>query len=142
MPKASIWLIRAALLHLLSGALLGAAYLAWKAEGWMPWVVSHRPVHVEQMLVGWMVQLVFGVAYWILPRTAAAERTRTGPLIWAVLVLVNLGVLLVAATAAHPSFQAVTFAGRMCETAAVVLFVLHAWHRQRPYTPKARRALI
>lgn len=142
MPRASIWLIRMALLHLLSGALLGAIYLAWKATGTGGWVVSHRPVHVEQMLVGFMVQFIFGVGYWILPRTEAAERTRTGPLIWAVFGLINLGVLLVAGTAAHPEWQAVTFAGRMCETAAVVLFVLHAWHRQRPYTPKAKRALM
>ena len=129
MPKASVWLIRMALLHLIIGALLGAAYLSFKADGGMAWVATHRDVHIELMLVGWMIQLVIGVAYFILPRPGAAPLT--GPLIWSVLLLINGGVVLVGLGYQLP--------GRLAETAAAGLFVLHAWNRQRAYTAVRRR---
>lgn len=129
MPKASVWLIRMALLHLTIGALLGAAYLSFKAGGGMAWAAAHRAVHVELMLMGWMIQLVIGVAYFILPRPGA-EPLR-GPLIWIVLLLLNSGVILVGLGYHLP--------GRLAETAAAGLFVLHAWNRQRAYTGIRRR---
>ncbi len=142
MPRMSVWLIRAALLHFLSGALMGSAYLCFKAEGWFAWSVSHLPVHVEVMLVGWMVQLVIGVAYWILPRPADEPRDAHAPVMWAVFGLINAGVL-IAALGGDPLFPAWTgLAGRVMEVAAAALFALHAWNRQRPYRAQARRVLI
>ena len=142
MPLASVWLIRAALLHFATAAVLGAMYLAWKAEGWFAFVASHRQMHVEQMLVGWMVQLVIGVAFWILPRTEPTEAQRSGPLIWTVFGLLNTGVLLAASGAApgYPAWGAP--AGRALEMAAALLFALHAWRRQRPYTRETKRILV
>jgi len=139
-PRVSVWLIRASLLHLLTGAYLGAAYLVFKGEGRPLWAASHRAVHVEQMLMGWMVQLVIGVAYWILP-----SRTRVPPvsperLMWLVFGLLNGGVVL--AMFSDPSRPAVEFAGRCAETAAVGLFAVLAWNRQRPYTPAARKLVL
>lgn len=142
MPAASVWLIRAAFLHFVSGALLGAIYLAWKAEGWMVWVVSHRSVHVEQMLVGWMVQLVIGVAFWILPRTERADIAGAGPLIWVVFGLLNVGVIAAALGSAPGYPPALLLAGRVLEAAAAGLFAFHAWHRQRPYTREVKRILV
>lgn len=142
MPLASVWLIRASFAHLVSGAILGALYLAWKAEGWMPWVVSHRQIHVEQMLVGWMVQLVIGVAFYILPRTDNTAAYRSGPLIWVVFALLNAGVVMAALGSAPDYPPALLLTGRVLEVAAAGLFALHAWHRQRPYTAQLRRKLV
>jgi hypothetical protein len=142
MPPASIWLIRASLVHLLSGAVLGTLYLSFKAIGIPVFVVSHRPVHVEQMLVGWLVQLVIGVAYWILPRAANHDATAHAKLMWVVFALLNGG-LLVAALAGDPRLpRELVAAGRVAEAAAVALFALHAWNRQRAYRAAARRVLI
>lgn len=142
MPKMSVWLVRASLVHLASGAFLGALYLIWKANGWLPFIVTHLPVHEEQMLVGWMVQLVIGVAYWILPRPTDWNPERHRTTMWAVFVLLNAGVL-VAALGRDPKLPAILiFAGRVMETLAVVLFALHAWNRQRPYRAQARRVLV
>ena len=142
MPLASVWLIRAALLHLATAAVLGAMYLAWKAEGWFAFAPSHRQMHVEQMLVGWMVQLVIGVGFWILPRTEPTVAQRSGPLIWIVFGLLNAGVLL-AAWGSAPEYPAwVSPAGRTLEMAAALLFAIHAWRRQRPYTRETKRILV
>lgn len=140
MPRASVWLIRLALLQLLCGASLGAAYLSFKADGSFAWVAALRGVHVEQVLVGWMVQLVIGVGYFILPRQASARLG--GPLIWSVLVLLNVGVL-AAALGTQPGWPAALApAGRGAEALAAGLFALHAWHRQRSGSPATRRRLV
>ena len=133
MPRVSIWLVRAALLHLLSGSLLGGFYLASKAVGRPLWVAGYRPAHVEQMLMGWMVQLVIGVAYWILPSRSDRTVSHVG-LMWAVLALLNGGVLLAAAGPTLP--------GRCAETLAVALFAWHAWSRQRPFRPTTRQLVL
>lgn len=140
MPPASVWLIRLALLHFVSAAVIGSAYLAFKAAGWFPLVALWRLTHVEQMLVGWMVQLVMGVAWWILPRRERAGRVER--VVWVVLVLINLGVVL-AALGTMPGFSPVlTTAGRGAEALAAGLFALIAWNRQRPYRPTTRKALL
>lgn len=142
MPRVSVWLVRASLLHLLSGAVLGAAYLAFKAEGWFAILVTHLGTHREQMLVGWMVQLVIGVAYWILPRVEGQGPKDSERIMWVVFGLLNAGVL-VAALGTDPSLPAsLLFAGRVGETAAAVLFARHAWNRQRAYRAGARTVLV
>ncbi|MFI5279094.1 MAG: hypothetical protein ACHQU1_01255 [Gemmatimonadales bacterium] len=140
MPRVSVWLIRASLLHLLTGAYLGAAYLSFKGTGWPLWAASHRPVHVEQMLMGWMVQLVIGVAYWILPSRTNAPPVSPERLMWLVFVLLNAGIVL--AMLADPSRPMLELVGRSSETAAVALFAALAWNRQRPYTPAARKLVL
>jgi hypothetical protein len=142
MPKVSVWLIRTALVHVLSGAVLGAFYFSFKAVGWPLFALSHRPVHVEQMLIGWMVQLVIGVAFWILPRPEGHDPSAHGGLMWTVYGLLNGG-LLAAALGGDPSLPAaLAVAGRVAEAAAVMLFGLHAWNRQRPYRAAARRLIL
>jgi len=141
-PRVSVWLVRASLLHLLSGALLGAAYLSFKAEGWFGILVTHLGTHQEQMLVGWMVQLVIGVAYWILPRPVEQGPKDSSGLMWLVFVLLNVGVL-VASLGTDPNLPAsLLLVGRVSETAAAVLFARHAWTRQRAYRAGARTVLV
>ncbi len=78
MPQPAIWMVRAALVHLLVGAALGALVLLIKAGVGVPlWVGRTWPLHGEMMLLGWMVQLAMGVGYWILPKHA--QRPVRGP---------------------------------------------------------------
>ena len=142
MPRVSQWLIRAALLQLLSGAILGAGYLVFKAEGWIPTIVTHLGTHQEEMLVGWMVQLVMGVAYWILPRVAEQAPDESARVMWLVFWLLNVGVL-VASLGTDPLLPSwLLLVGRLAETVAVVLFARHAWYRQRAYRAGARTVLV
>jgi hypothetical protein len=68
MPRETVWMLRAAMAHLVLGFSLGALLLI--AKEWpmgLPtgaWLAVHRDV----VLIGWMVQVVLGVAYWILPK--------------------------------------------------------------------------
>jgi hypothetical protein len=131
MPRASVWLVRAALVHLVIGFTLGALLLVNKATGLTAAIWRWLPVHLEILLVGWFVQLVMGVAYWIFPRfgMTRAARGREG-LAWLALVLVNAGVWL-AAIGWVESVSAIMVVGRMAELAAAGVLAVNIWSRTR-----------
>ena len=128
MPRLSVWMIRAALIALTAGAALGALLLG------LPGVMARwRPAHAELLLMGWTVQLAFGVAYWILPRfRAGPERGRT-ELGWAAFVLINLGVVLVGVGRSGAGGESWALAGRGAEGLAAAAFAAQAWPRVKPY---------
>lgn len=103
-------------------ALLGASILSRGALG-VPGVARLIAAHAELMLVGWMMQLAFGVAWWILPgRERRDPGTITRPLALVSLGL-NAGILLV--TLGAP------LSGRLCECIAAVTFAVQVGPRIR-----------
>jgi hypothetical protein len=131
MPRLSVVAIRLALLYFLAGLTFGALLLANKGIPLHPALWSLLPLHIEFLLFGWIVQLVLAVAYWIFPRLAG-DLPRGNPRLAAVaILLLNLGVLAVAAASLAAS-GAWLFAGRLLELAALLTFALHLWSRIRP----------
>ncbi len=131
MPRVSVWLIRAALLNLGAGFTLGALLLANKGVEFAPAVWRWLPVHFELLLIGWFVQLVMGVAYWIFPRFGMTRAARGREwLAWAAFGCLNVGVLLVCLGALDAS-AGLTVAGRLFETAAAGLMASNIWARTR-----------
>ena len=122
MPLLSAWAVRAALVWLALAALLGALILARDALG-LPALAALIPVHAEIMLVGWTMQLAFGVANWILPRHATGEARGAVTPVAVVLVALNLGVVLVIVGA--------VLAGRVLEAVAVAGFAAQGVPRIR-----------
>jgi heme/copper-type cytochrome/quinol oxidase subunit 1 len=123
-------MIRAALLALTAGATLGALMLA--APG-AAGVVRWRALHAELLLVGWTVQLAFGVAYWILPRFRSGPERGHEALGWAAFALVNAGVLLVGLGRSDAGAGMWALVGRSAEGLAAVAFVAQAWPRVKPF---------
>lgn len=132
MPRLSVLYLRAALLYLLAGFTLGGLLLANKGVPLHPAIWSWLPAHIEFLLLGWMVQLAFGVAYWILPRFGRGPRRGEVRLAWAALVLINLGILAVGLAGFFPGWSWLAPAGRIAEGLAVLAFALHAWPRVKP----------
>ena len=71
---------------------MGAVILAVPASHLPAKVLRLGPAHVELLLVGWMVQLALGVAFWILPRDRFGSRGNERVASAAALLL-NVGVL-------------------------------------------------
>ncbi|MGE5926888.1 MAG: hypothetical protein ACM357_06020 [Gemmatimonadota bacterium] len=132
MPLASRIFLRLALIHLVVGSTLGAWLLAAKG-GWPASAPAmFRSAHIEMLLAGWLLNLIMGTAYWILPRHATGPaRGRAGPVVFA-LVAVNAGVL-----AAGCAGWLV--GGRALEVLGAAAFALHAWGRVRPSVRPAPR---
>ncbi|HET9386447.1 MAG TPA: hypothetical protein VFO67_15015 [Gemmatimonadales bacterium] len=127
MPLVSAWFVRAALVHLVCGFAIGAVLLAGKglALGFDPGAI--RAVHIELLLVGWMIQLVMGIAVWIFPRFVLRRRpSRSAITAWLAFVLINTGVVLVGLGGV------LLAAGRVMEIGAAASFAIHLWGRVSP----------
>jgi hypothetical protein len=127
MPRLSVWFIRLGLLYLAIGFSIGALMLANKGLAVAPWLWRLRPAHVEFLLIGWIVQLVMGIIFWITPRFHSS-RGNARPA-WVALVLINIGVLLISLSAVLGLDGWHLVAGRLAELCAVVAFARHAWPR-------------
>jgi energy-converting hydrogenase Eha subunit C len=133
MPALSRWFIRASLVYLALGFTLGGLLLSNKGLGFYPPIWRSLPAHYEFLLMGWMVLVVMGVAYWILPRisTGGASHGNERLAILA-FVLLNIGIWLVVA---QPIFMlpGLSFAGRLLESLGAVLFLVAVWQRIKPF---------
>jgi len=134
MPKLSRWMIRTALGYLAAGFFLGALLLAKKAYPELPVSYKLLPVHTELLIFGWTLQLVMGVAYWILPRFSSARpRGPEWPVLLAIFLL-NGGVLLVLLAELSPASPGLLIFGRIMEAGSAIAFALHAWPRVKAFS--------
>lgn len=131
MPRLSACFVRASLTYLLLGFTIGGLLLANKGIMISPAIWVLLPIHIEFALVGWMIQLAMGVAFWILPRFSTGSPRGNEQLSWLAFLLVNTGILLVVLPI--PGTQWPALAGRLLETLAVVAFVGGNWKRIKPH---------
>ena len=128
MPLISRIMIRASLIYLMFGVIIGTLMLINKAFLITPLIWFIFPIHIEFLIVGWIIQLTLGVAYWILPRFLDSSGRGNPILAWGMAILLNLGILCVA-LAPYGLGQNAGLVGRVFETLAVVLFITLHWKR-------------
>lgn len=68
MPAISVWFIRGSLAYLGVGFTIGSVILFNKAVPVIPSAWNFLPMHIEFLLLGFVLQLTMGVAFWIFPR--------------------------------------------------------------------------
>ena len=132
MHRLTVWMVRAALVHLGLSFTVGGLILFHKGiplggSVWRLW-----PLHVESALTGWVIQLAMGMAVWILPRWRQAPRYGNTRLGWIAFVLLNLGVIAVGVAPWISGLSGLAFAGRLAELLAVSAFVMMIWPRVKP----------
>jgi hypothetical protein len=130
MPRLSGWFIRASLLYLTAGFTFGALMLSNAGLAFNSHLDQLLPVHMEFLLMGWLIQLALGMAYWILPRNVEGSPRGNATMAWLSLIFLNAGILLVSAnTVFNAAWSALL--GRIWETASALVFLLAAWRRVR-----------
>jgi len=132
-PRLSAWLVRTALVYFGVGITLGALLLAGRELADGPWVARLRPVHAELLLYGWTLQLIMGVAYWILPRFRTGAERGHPVLPWAAYGLLNIGVPLASLGTAPEAGPFIMLLGRGLEILAAAAFVAHALPRIKAF---------
>ena len=133
MPRLSVWFIRASLIYLLLGFFFGALILAQKGISFHPSVWNLFPLHVEFLLVGWLIQLTMGVAFWIVPRFSSGSSRGPVGLVWLSFALLNAGIL---AAALQFWFPNALLIGRIAEVCAGIFFLIGSWRRIKPLGAK------
>lgn len=94
MPPLTRWFVRSALLWLLL-ALAGGILLTNGVAARVPGtgVVLPYPTYLHLVTVGWLTNLVFGVAFWLFPRYTAEKPRGSDALGWMSFAGLNLGLL-------------------------------------------------
>lgn len=127
MSRTSIWFVRAALVHFAIGATAGAWRLAASGLALPSVPITLRPLHLDGMLLGWVCQLAFGVALWILPFADQVSEDRR---LWAAWGLLNGGIVAVVAAASGLG-SGLQVVGRTAEASAGLLVLRVLWPRVR-----------
>ncbi len=130
MPRLSVWFVRASLLYLLFGFFFGALILAQKGIPYYAPVWNLFPLHMEFLLVGWLIQLAMGVAFWVIPRFSSGSSRGPVELVWLSFALLNAGILI---TILQFWFPVSVLIGRIAEVVAGILFVVGSWRRIKPH---------
>lgn len=144
MDRLTSVMVRTSLVWLLSGSVLGGLMLVDRAVpgNWRAWAA---PTHGHILFVGWFVQFVIGVAYWLFPRRRGTGRPlgyREG-LAFVAVVLLNLGLVL--RVIAEPVERAghggdwtlsLLIASASLQVFAVAIFVSELWPRVGPRAPR------
>ena len=128
MPRLSVYFIRASLIYLLLGFTFGVLILTNKGLITEPSIWILLPIHIEFDLIGWLVQLAMGVAFWILPRFSKGPIRGNERLSWSAFILINAGILLVVSDGLLKT-NGLTLIGRAFEALALVLFAVGNWRR-------------
>lgn len=150
MPGTSRAFAKASVIYLCLGAVLGALMLV---DRWLPLdprVITLRASHIELLVMGWLTQLILGVAWWLFPPLKRARQADKGqgvrrgqaqrgsePLFWATFAFLNLGVLLtavlepLAAWTQAAALRSVAGVADLFFLAAAVAFVVNMWRRVR-----------
>src|SRR6476469_8231747 len=135
MPRLTRWYLRAAMLHL-GGALVLGVLLQWPAvRAELPVIVVLFPTLLHLLVVGWITQVIFGVAYWMFPRYSAEQPRGSERMGWSTFASLNVGLLLrVVGEPLHALGRAT--AGLLVASALLQLlagwtFVLNTWPRIR-----------
>ena len=137
MPLLTRWFVRTALLYFVAALALGTALLVRPLVAAAPLLSAAWPGYVHLLTVGWITQLIIGVAYWLFPRPDRARPAPPDHLGWAAYVQLNAGLLLRLAAEPvailDPASDArwlLPFAGFM-QLGAAICFLLLVWPRVR-----------
>ena len=130
MPRLSAWFVRASLIYLAVGFFFGALILVQKGIPFYAPVWNLFPLHMEFLLVGWLIQLAMGIAFWIIQRFSSGSPRGPVGLVWLSFALFNTGILI---TILQFWFPVVLLIGRILEIIAGLLFVIGSWRRIKPH---------
>jgi hypothetical protein len=140
MPVESRLFVKASLLWLCATFALGAILLILKAFG-LPLHYNFSNVHAHMGFVGWLVNLVMGIALWFLPvnREKFPENRGRYPAMTVRVIFTMLNAGLALRVIFEPLvdkgptlfFSATLVASALLQLAAVILFAAIAWVRVR-----------
>jgi len=129
MPLLSAFFIRTGLIYLALGFTFGGLMLFNKGVPVMPAAWSLLPAHIELLLIGWTIQLILGVAFWILPRFSHAPARGKEGLAWISYYMINAGIWVDIFSPLSHDLPWLPLFGRLLEVGSALVFALYAWPR-------------
>ena len=132
MPKVTRAFLKLSLVYLVLALIAGAGLQSIGHD----WYARLFPTYLHIFVVGWITQLIFGVALWFFPKMSRDRPRGWEPLSWACLVCINVGLLLRVVFEPLPSlvdgvtyWQAGLVVSAVLQWIAGVCFVINIWPR-------------
>ncbi len=95
MPQVTRWFLRMALVYLLISLLVGVLVVVPDVMAPVPPLVAAlAPVYFHAFMVGWVTQMIFGVAFWMFPKASREQPRGNERLVWWSFWLLNVGLAL------------------------------------------------
>jgi hypothetical protein len=133
-PTLTRLFIKSAMLYLVAALILSTAMQS-PLRGKVPFLLVVWPTYLHLLVVGWLTQLIFGVAFWLFPKHPAAHHRGSDPLGWTTFFLLNLGLILRAIVEPWPTLGsprgALLILGAAAQLVAGWLFIINTWPRVR-----------
>lgn len=137
MPTITRVMIKAALVYAIAGMALMAAGLMELAQPLHPLLRFIQPTALHLIVVGWLTQMIFGVALWMFPPWSKAEPRGPSGLAWSCFTLLNAGLVMrliaepLNSYAPMPVWGWALVLSAVAQTGAVWLFIALTWRRVR-----------
>ncbi len=98
----------------------------------MPAIWSLLPAHIEFLLIGWTIQLILGVVFWILPRFSQGPPRGKEEIAWLSYLLINAGIWMDILAPLFYELPWLPLLGRLFEVGSALAFAIYAWPRVKP----------
>lgn len=133
MPKLSIYFIKTAFIYFIVGTILGSIILINKAYNFNPFIWILLPIHIEILFVGWFLQFILGVAYWIMPKYFSNNSYGNENIIKISYILINLGLIIKTSLdyLTSNTFAFISLISFIPILIGVILFASNIWLRVR-----------
>ena len=135
MPKLTRWFIKTALLYFVSGLFIGVLMKAQPLFDLPPFLITFRPEYFHILMVGWITQMIMGVAFWFFPRHSKESPRGLETIGWFTFSFLNAGLLLRVVSESLATFYPNSIWGRILVISALmqwfagVAFVQLIWPR-------------
>ena len=132
MPKATRWMIKAALVYLAAGVILAGMndILAGSAG------LSLLAVYWHMIVMGWITQVIMGVSIWMFPGRRRGGRKEESLLPWVVFGLLNTGLIarfafepFVTEPGGSPWVETGLIASALLLKSAIAVYLAEMWPR-------------
>lgn len=135
MPVLSRYFVKTSLIYMITAVFFAALIAAHPVLHLPTWIRALQPVYIHMFVVGWLTQLIFGVANWMFPKLSKEKPRGNHNLGWMAYIMLNMGLVLriigEPLNAENPS----DFAGWLLVISAVLQwiavwgFILNTWNR-------------
>ena len=133
MPYLSVLFIRTALIYLISGFSLGGLLLFNKAFTIDQSLWLLLPAHYFILFYGWIIQMIFGVGFWIIPKFDKSYVNSL--LVWFAYFSLNAGLILLfisfLALFLNYEIKIIYIISTVLIYSGIASFIIHIWPRVR-----------
>jgi hypothetical protein len=94
MPAITRYFIKAAMLYFAGGLLIGFLISAQALFNLPRFLLNMTPTYLHILVIGWITQLIIGIAYWMFPKISKESPRGDERVGWAIFILLNVGLVL------------------------------------------------